>query len=247
MSVLAARQLIKRFKQRTVVNGVSLRVESGEIVGLLGRNGAGKTTTFYMLVGLIGAEHGTITLDGNDITDYSIHARARLGIGYLPQEPSVFRKLNVADNVRAIIQVRNDLTKAQQRRLLAELLHELGIEHLAKNGAMSLSGGERRRVEIARALAMEPRFILLDEPFAGVDPIMVQEIQQIVRHLAARDIGVLITDHYAWEILDLSDRVYIINEGAVLAEGDREELLRNPQVKEFYLGDDSKARNRTAA
>ena len=203
MSILSAENLSKRFKFRQVVKGISLEIRSGEVVGLLGPNGAGKTTAFYMIVGLIGADSGRIMLDGKDITPLAMHQRARIGLGYLPQEASVFRKLSVEKNILAILQTRSELNRAEQERLLEELLDELHIHHVRNSLGISLSGGERRRVEIARALAAEPRFVLLDEPFAGVDPISVLDIQRIIRHLAARDIGVLITDHNVRETLGI--------------------------------------------
>ena len=236
MTTLAANNLVQRYKSRNVVNGVSLRVESGEVVGLLGPNGAGKTTCFYMIVGLIRSRQGKILLDGHDITAYPMHARARLGLGYLPQEPSVFRKLTVAENILAILQTRADLTPQQQRQRLENLLHELHIAHLHAHMGISLSGGERRRLEIARALAAEPRFMLLDEPFAGVDPISVIDIQHIIQHLRQRGIGVLITDHNVRETLGICERAYILNEGKVFAAGTPSEILQNQQVREVYLG-----------
>lgn len=237
MSTLRAEDLAKRYKGRDVVHGVSLDISSGEVVGLLGPNGAGKTTSFYMVVGLIQADGGRITLDENDITTLPMHLRARLGIGYLPQEASVFRKLSVADNILAVLQLRKDLQPFQQEQQLEELLEELHISHIRSNLGMSLSGGERRRVEIARALAIEPRFILLDEPFAGVDPISVLDIQGIIRHLKERDIGVLITDHNVRETLGICDRAYILNAGEVIAQGDPDTLLKNQQVRKVYLGE----------
>jgi len=207
------------------------------VVGLLGPNGAGKTTSFYMVVGLISADNGRITLDDTDITALPMHLRARLGIGYLPQEASVFRKLSVADNILAVLQLRKDLEPFQQEQQLEELLEELHISHIRNNLGMSLSGGERRRVEIARALAIEPRFILLDEPFAGVDPISVLDIQGIIRHLKERDIGVLITDHNVRETLGICERAYIMNAGEVIAQGDPDTLLKNQQVRKVYLGE----------
>jgi lipopolysaccharide export system ATP-binding protein len=237
MSTLRAEDLAKRYKGRDVVHGVSLEISSGEVVGLLGPNGAGKTTSFYMVVGLIQADGGRITLDDNDITTLPMHLRARLGIGYLPQEASVFRKLSVADNILAVLQLRKDLQPFQQEQQLEELLEELHISHIRSNLGMSLSGGERRRVEIARALAIEPRFILLDEPFAGVDPISVLDIQGIIRHLKERDIGVLITDHNVRETLGICDRAYILNAGEVIAQGDPDTLLKNQQVRKVYLGE----------
>jgi lipopolysaccharide export system ATP-binding protein len=237
MSLLQALHLAKRFKTRDVVNDVSLEVQSGEIVGLLGPNGAGKTTCFYMMVGLISCDQGSISLDHHDMTHTPMHVRARLGLGYLPQEPSVFRKLTVADNILAILQARQGLSRDQQERQLEELLYELNIRHLRDNMGVSLSGGERRRVEIARALASEPRFILLDEPFAGVDPISVLDIQAIIRHLRDRDIGVLITDHKVRETLGICERAYIMNAGRLIAEGSPGEILRDQHVKEVYLGE----------
>jgi len=237
MSVLRAEHLAKRFKSRDVVKDVSLSIDSGEIVGLLGPNGAGKTTTFYMIVGLIPAGGGAIHIDERDLTALPMHLRARLGIGYLPQEASVFRKLSVADNILAILQTRKELTPGQRQQLLDELLEELHITHIRTNLGMSLSGGERRRVEIARALATEPRFILLDEPFAGVDPISVLDIQAIIRHLRERDIGVLITDHNVRETLGICERAYIINSGEVIAQGPPDALLDNQDVRKVYLGE----------
>ena len=237
MSTLRAEDLAKRYKGRDVVHGVSLEISSGEVVGLLGPNGAGKTTSFYMVVGLISADDGRITLDDTDITTLPMHLRARLGIGYLPQEASVFRKLSVADNILAVLQLRKDLQAFQQEQQLEELLEELHISHIRNNLGMSLSGGERRRVEIARALAMEPRFILLDEPFAGVDPISVLDIQGIIRHLKERGIGVLITDHNVRETLGICERAYILNAGEVIAQGDPDTLLKNQQVRKVYLGE----------
>ncbi len=237
MSVLRADHLQKSYRSRRVVNDVSVSVDSGEVVGLLGPNGAGKTTCFYMIVGLISCDHGAIVLDGKDITRFPMHARARAGIGYLPQEPSVFRKLTVAENIMAILETRHDLNRAQRHDLLDDLLHELHIGHLRDNAGISLSGGERRRVEIARALALEPRLMLLDEPFAGVDPISVIDIQRIVEHLRERGIGVLITDHNVRETLGICARAYILNEGTVIASGTPEEILSDQQVREVYLGE----------
>jgi len=219
------------------VHAVSLDISSGEVVGLLGPNGAGKTTTFYMVVGLISADAGRITLDDTDITSLPMHLRARMGIGYLPQEASVFRKLSVAENILAVLQLRKELDRFQQEQKLEELLEELHISHIRNNQGMSLSGGERRRVEIARALATEPRFILLDEPFAGVDPISVLDIQGIIQHLKDRDIGVLITDHNVRETLGICERAYIMNAGEVIAQGKPDTLLENQQVRKVYLGD----------
>ena len=237
MSILRAEDLAKRYKGRDVVHGVSLDISSGEVVGLLGSNGAGKTTSFYMVVGLIPADAGRISLDDTDITSLPMHLRARMGIGYLPQEASVFRKLSVTDNILAILQLRKELDSFQQEQKLEELLEELHIGHIRNSQGMSLSGGERRRVEIARALASEPRFILLDEPFAGVDPISVLDIQGIIRHLKDRDIGVLITDHNVRETLGICGRAYIMNAGEVIAQGDPDFLLDNQQVRKVYLGE----------
>ena len=237
MSILRAEGLHKRFKVREVVKGISFGLESGEIVGLLGPNGAGKTTAFYMLVGLIRCDRGRILLDDRDLTDLPMHHRARLGLGYLPQEASVFRKLSVEDNILAILQTRPELDRAGQEQRLEELLDELHISHVRTGMGMSLSGGERRRVEIARALAAEPRFVLLDEPFAGVDPISVLDIQQIIRHLASRGIGILITDHNVRETLGICSRAYILNDGAMIAEGAPAEILANQQVRQVYLGE----------
>ncbi len=237
MSTLQAQELVKRYRGRNVVNGVSMTIDSGEVVGLLGPNGAGKTTSFYMVVGLVPADAGRIALDGADITRMAMHERARRGIGYLPQEASVFRKLSAADNIMAILELRADLDRSQREERLEALLDELHIGHIRHNLGQSLSGGERRRVEIARTLAMEPRFVLLDEPFAGVDPISVLDIQAIIRHLKARDIGVLITDHNVRETLGICERAYIMNAGEVIAEGDPDTLLADPQVRKVYLGE----------
>jgi lipopolysaccharide export system ATP-binding protein len=239
MSVLRAESLGKRYRARKVVADLSLDVRSGEVVGLLGPNGAGKTTAFYMIVGLVPCDEGRIFLDDREITRLPMYRRARLGLGYLPQEASVFRKLSVEDNIRAILEVRDDLTDdAEREAALDALLEELHISHIRANIGMSLSGGERRRVEIARALAAEPRFILLDEPFAGVDPISVDDIQRIIRHLCARNIGVLITDHNVRETLGICTRAYIVNAGSVISSGSAQEILANPQVREVYLGQD---------
>lgn len=237
MARLKAESIFKRYGRRTVVDGVSLQVNTGEVVGLLGPNGAGKTTSFYMLVGLVRAEKGQIFLDDQNITHYPMHRRARMGIGYLAQEASVFRKLSVADNLRAVLQIRNDLTDGQAELMIDELLGEFGISHLRDNIAMGLSGGERRRCEIARALASEPQFILLDEPFAGVDPISVLDLQKIIAHLRDRGIGILITEHKVRETLEICDRAYILNEGRVIAEGQSEALVNNEEVRRVYLGD----------
>ncbi len=238
MSLLSTRHLAKHYHARTVVGDVSMQVASGEVVGLLGPNGAGKTTCFYMIVGLVSCDRGEIRLDDEDLTHRPMHVRARRGLGYLPQEPSVFRKLTVAENVLAILETRKDLGKAARREMLDDLLQELHIRHLRDQAGISLSGGERRRVEIARALATAPRFMLLDEPFAGVDPISVVDIQRIVEHLCERDIGVLITDHNVRETLGICQRAYILNEGRVIAEGAPEAVLENQQVREVYLGHD---------
>lgn len=236
MSLLKVTGLQKRYKARTVVHDVSFEVGSGEVVGLLGPNGAGKTTCFYMIVGLVRADGGEISLDDARLTDLPIHARARLGLSYLPQEMSVFRKLTVAENIRAVLELRG-LAKAQIDTRLEELLGELGISHLRDNTAISLSGGERRRCEIARALATDPRLILLDEPFAGVDPIAVLDIQKIIRFLKERNIGVLITDHNVRETLGICDRATIITEGRVLASGQPRDIIANEQVRQVYLGE----------
>jgi lipopolysaccharide export system ATP-binding protein len=233
---LIASNLAKSYKSRTVVSDVSLRVEPGEVVGLLGPNGAGKTTCFYMIVGLIPNDKGSIQLGEHDITREPMHQRARRGIGYLPQEASVFRKLTVAQNIMAILEIRTELKRQQREQILESLLDEFHITHIRDSLGMSLSGGERRRVEIARALATEPRFILLDEPFAGVDPISVIDIQGIIRHLKERGIGVLITDHNVRETLGICERGYIIGEGHVIAEGSPSSLLENQRVKDVYLG-----------
>jgi len=238
MAVLKAEKLAKSYKGREVVKEVSLRVESGQIVGLLGPNGAGKTTCFYMIVGLVRADGGRVLIDERDLSFLPMHGRARAGIGYLPQEASVFRKLTVSDNILAILQTRKDLSRTEQRETLDNLLQEFHISHLHKSLGMSLSGGERRRVEIARALATAPAFILLDEPFAGVDPISVVDIKQIIRHLKSKGIGVLITDHNVRETLDICEKAYIVGEGQVIAEGNAEAVLANPLVRKVYLGND---------
>lgn len=236
MSRLSAEHLQKRYKSRTVVHDVSLHVDSGEVVGLLGPNGAGKTTSFYMIVGLVSLNGGKVRLDDADITRSAIHKRSKLGLGYLPQEASIFRRLSVAENIRAILELHEKTADAIEHRL-DELMRELHIGHLSESAALSLSGGERRRVEIARALAARPRFILLDEPFAGVDPIAVMDIQKIIRFLKERQIGVLITDHNVRETLGICDRAYIINEGTVLADGTPEEIVYNDSVRRVYLGE----------
>ncbi|PNS09374.1 LPS export ABC transporter ATP-binding protein [Solilutibacter silvestris] len=235
--MLAAEGLRKSYKSREVVRDFGLTLDAGEVVGLLGPNGAGKTTCFYMIVGLVQGDAGRITLDGKDITPLPMYTRAKLGVGYLPQEPSVFRKLSVRDNIRLVLELRTDLDANGRRRELESLMDELQIAHVADQMGASLSGGERRRVEIARALAARPRLMLLDEPFAGVDPISVTEIQRIVRHLKDRGIGVLITDHNVRETLGICDRAYILNEGAVLAQGAPAELLDNADVRRVYLGE----------
>jgi len=238
MAVLRASNLAKSYKQKKVVLDVSLEIRSGEIVGLLGPNGAGKTTCFYMIVGLVPADNGRITIDSQDITPLPMHGRARRGIGYLPQEASVFRKLTVRDNIMAILETRKELKRTDRESKLEELLEEFHITHIRDSVGMALSGGERRRVEIARALAMEPAFILLDEPFAGVDPISVSDIKQIIRHLRDKGIGVLITDHNVRETLDICENAYIVSGGHIIASGNSEEILANQQVKEVYLGNE---------
>ena len=235
--MLTATGLAKSYRSRPVVRDVAMQVEPGAVVGLLGPNGAGKTTCFYMIVGLVGADDGRIELDGRDITALPMHERARLGVGYLPQEASVFRKLTVSENIEAVLELREDLDAAGRADALAMLMEELQVSHVAGQTGASLSGGERRRVEIARALAANPRFMLLDEPFAGVDPISVGEIQKIVRHLKARGIGVLITDHNVRETLGICDHAYILNAGTVLARGTPGEVLANPDVRRVYLGE----------
>ena len=234
--MLSATGLQKSFRGRTVVRGFEFSLDKGEIVGLLGPNGAGKTTCFYMVVGLIPADAGTIRIDDVDVTELPMHARARLGVGYLPQEPSVFRRLSVADNILAILELREDLNAQGRSGELETLLDELQIGHIRDQKGVSLSGGERRRVEIARALAAKPRFMLLDEPFAGIDPISVVDIQRIVLQLKSRGIGILITDHNVRETLGICERAYIMSEGAVLAQGAPAEILANEQVREVYLG-----------
>lgn len=237
MPTLQAKNLAKAYKGREVIKDVSLSISSGEIVGLLGPNGAGKTTCFYMIVGIVNPDKGSIFVDGNDLTALSIHGRARHGVGYLPQEASVFRKLSVANNIMAILETRRDLNRAQRKEKLEDLLQEFHIKHIRDSQGMALSGGERRRVEIARALATEPSFILLDEPFAGVDPISVNDIQGIIRQLQARNIGVLITDHNVRETLDICEKAYIVGEGRIVAEGDADTVLNNQIVRDIYLGE----------
>ena len=237
MATLTAKNLAKAYKGRRVVEDVSLTVNSGEIVGLLGPNGAGKTTTFYMVVGIVPRDAGNIIIDDDDISLLPLHARARRGIGYLPQEASIFRRLSVYDNLMAVLQIRDDLSAEQREDRANELMEEFHIEHLRDSMGQSLSGGERRRVEIARALASSPKFILLDEPFAGVDPISVAEIKNIILHLKNRGIGVLITDHNVRETLDVCEKAYIVNAGEIIAKGTSQEILANDKVKNVYLGE----------
>lgn len=236
--VLAAKGLAKSYRGRRVVNGMSMSVNAGEIIGLLGPNGAGKTTCFYLMVGLVASDEGRITLCGSDVTSLPIHLRARQGLGYLPQEASIFRRLSVEDNLMAIIETREDLDADQQQALCDELLREFHITHLRSSLGQSLSGGERRRVEIARALATDPKVILLDEPFAGVDPISISDIKAIITHLRDRGLGVLITDHNVRETLDICERAYIVSEGSVIAEGDAQSILDDTKVRKVYLGHD---------
>ncbi|WP_075187259.1 LPS export ABC transporter ATP-binding protein [Teredinibacter haidensis] len=236
MPKLHAHHLAKSYKGRKVVIDVSISVEDGQIVGLLGPNGAGKTTCFYMIAGIVKADRGDISIGDTDVTHMSMHERARQGLGYLPQEASVFRKLTVADNIMAILETRKDLRRKQRHEAMEQLLNEFHIQHIRDSLGMALSGGERRRVEIARALATEPQFILLDEPFAGVDPISVSDIKQIVQHLKQRGIGVLITDHNVRETLDICEKAYIVSEGHIIAEGSAEVVLSNQKVREVYLG-----------
>ncbi len=236
MAELRADNLAKAYKGRQIIRDVSLSIHSGEIVGLLGPNGAGKTTCFYIIVGIVTADKGRISIDGQDVTGESIHGRARVGLGYLPQEASIFRKLSVADNIMAILETRKELTRKERKGMMESLLQEFHITHIRDSAGMALSGGERRRVEIARALATEPKFILLDEPFAGVDPISVNDIKDIIRHLQRRGIGVLITDHNVRETLDICEKAYIVGEGKIVAEGNAETVLNDPVVKDIYLG-----------
>jgi len=238
MSVLKAEGLAKSYRSRQVLRDLTLQITSGEVVGLLGPNGAGKTTAFYMMVGLIPCEKGNIFLDQRDLSKLPMHRRAQLGMGYLPQEPSVFRKLSVADNIMAILETRRNLDDTAREARLSQLLDELHIGHVRDTLGMSLSGGERRRVEIARALAADPKFILLDEPFAGVDPLSVQDIQRIIKHLSEKDIGILITDHNVRETLGICTRAYIVSQGSVIATGNAEQILANREVREVYLGQD---------
>jgi lipopolysaccharide export system ATP-binding protein len=240
MSILSVQDISKSYKLRKVVKGISLQIKSGEVVGLLGPNGAGKTTAFYMIVGLIVADSGKILLDGKDLTSQPMHRRAKLGLGYLPQEASIFRKLTVEQNILAILENRDDLDRAGRERELETLLDELHVGHVRGSPGISLSGGERRRVEIARALAANPLFVLLDEPFAGVDPISVLDIQRIIRHLSERSIGVLITDHNVRETLGICARAYILSDGSLIAEGSPQDILENQHVREVYLGQEFK-------
>ena len=236
MSILSVRDISKKYKFREVVKNISLEITSGEVVGLLGPNGAGKTTAFYMIVGLVAADRGQILLDGHDLTPLPMHKRSSMGLGYLPQEASIFRKLSVEQNILAILEIREDLDQPGREQQLDELLDELHVGHVRTSLGISLSGGERRRVEIARALAANPRFVLLDEPFAGVDPISVLDIQRIIRHLSDRGIGVLITDHNVRETLGICSRAYILNDGSLIASGSPDEILDNQHVREVYLG-----------
>ncbi|RDL45773.1 lipopolysaccharide ABC transporter ATP-binding protein [Marinomonas piezotolerans] len=238
MATLEAKHLAKSYKKREVVKDVSLKVSTGEAVGLLGPNGAGKTTCFYMIVGMVTNDKGGIFIDDEDITQDAMHARAQKGVGYLPQEASIFRKLSVEDNIAAILETRKELSKQDRKDKLESLLEEFHVTHIRKNLGMALSGGERRRVEIARALAMNPKFILLDEPFAGVDPISVGDIKHIIRHLQNSGIGVLITDHNVRETLDICDKAYIVGNGHIIASGDADTVINNEHVKKIYLGDD---------
>jgi|TARA_B110000971_G_C19904528_1_gene451601 lipopolysaccharide export system ATP-binding protein len=239
MSELVVEHLKKSYKSRTVVHDMSLQIKSGEVVGLLGPNGAGKTTSFYMIVGLVPLDAGNITLDGKNLSKMPIHLRANMGLAYLPQEPSIFRKLSVSENIMAVLELQN-LTEPQRQAQLESLLQDLHILHIRNNAAVGLSGGERRRVEIARCLATNPSFILLDEPFAGIDPIAVLDIQKIIRFLSSRNIGVLITDHNVRETLGICDRAYIVNAGSVFASGSPAEIVNNEDVREIYLGKDFK-------
>lgn len=240
MSILSAANLSKSYKGRQVVKQVSITVESGQVIGLLGPNGAGKTTCFDMIVGLIPVDNGKISIDDHDVSHYPMHKRAREGVGYLPQQASIFKKLSTEDNIRAILETRTSLSKQQKKAKLEQLLEEFHITHIRKSLGMSLSGGERRRVEIARALAADPKFILLDEPFAGVDPISVNDIKQIICHLSSRGIGVLITDHDVRETLAICEKAYIVNAGEIIEAGNAQKILANPLVKEVYLGEQFK-------
>ncbi len=240
MSILSVQDISKSYKRRNVVKSLSLEIKSGQVVGLLGPNGAGKTTAFYMIVGLIAADSGKILLDGKDLTAQPMHRRARLGLGYLPQEASIFRKLTVEENILAILENRDDLDQAGREKELENLLDELHVAHVRSSLGISLSGGERRRVEIARALAANPLFVLLDEPFAGVDPISVLDIQRIIRHLCERGIGVLITDHNVRETLGICQHAYILSDGSLIAAGSAQDILENQHVREVYLGQEFK-------
>jgi len=235
--MLEAKNLAKSYKKREVVRDVSISIKQGEIVGLLGPNGAGKTTCFYMIVGLVAADNGKVLLGTKDITNSPVHQRAGHGLAYLPQDSSIFRTLSVEDNILAILETRKDLSSNEKREKLESLLEEFNIKHIRSNKGMSLSGGERRRTEIARTLAIDPKFILLDEPFAGVDPISVSDIKRIIQHLKARKIGVLLTDHNVRETLDICEKAYIVSEGKIIAEGDAAAILANEKVREVYLGD----------
>ncbi|MFL2980196.1 MAG: LPS export ABC transporter ATP-binding protein [Methylophilaceae bacterium] len=237
MSELIIQNIKKTYKKNAVVKDISLRISSGEVIGLLGPNGAGKTTSFYMIVGLIPSEHGTIKIDNHDLTKMAIHSRSKLGISYLPQEPSIFRKMTVSENILSILELRKS-SKKQNLQYLEVLLDELSINHIKNNTSISLSGGERRRVEIARCLATNPKFILLDEPFAGIDPIAVIDIQKIIKHLASKGIGILITDHNVRETLGICNRAYIVNQGKIFTSGKPSEIATDQNVKEIYLGKD---------
>lgn len=238
MATLSAKDIVKSYRSRTVVNKINVSISEGEIVGMLGPNGAGKTTSFYMIVGLIRPDSGSILLDDQDITYLPMHKRSRMGIGYLPQETSIFRKLSVKENILSILELRKELSKAQRLQTLNDLLNEFHISHLRDAPAISLSGGEKRRVEIARALALDPKFILLDEPFAGIDPISIIDIKRIIKHLCNRKIGVLITDHNVRETLDICQRAYIVSEGTIIAHGSPKEILKHDRVREVYLGEE---------
>lgn len=238
MSKLSAKNITKSYRSRTVVNQINVSISEGEIVGMLGPNGAGKTTSFYMIVGLVRPDSGQIELDSQDITYQPMHKRSRLGIGYLPQETSIFRKLSVKENILSILELRKELNKEQRKQTLNDLLNEFHISHLKDAPAISLSGGEKRRVEIARALALDPKFILLDEPFAGIDPISIIDIKRIIKHLCNRKIGVLITDHNVRETLDICQRAYIVSEGTIIAHGTPSDILKHNRVREVYLGED---------
>lgn len=240
MAILSARHLAKSYKGRAVVQDVSIEVKTGQIVGLLGPNGCGKTTCFYMIVGIVTADKGEIWIDDKNITSMPIHGRAKAGLGYLPQEASIFRKMSVEDNILSLLETRKDLPKAQKQQQLEELLEEFHITHIRKSMGMALSGGERRRVEIARAVAVDPEFILLDEPFAGVDPISISDIKAIIRHLQGKGIGVLITDHNVRDTLDICEHAYIVGEGHIIASGNAESILNNKKVRDIYLGEQFK-------